>query len=700
MKKYNYRIHPSIGISRVGNSDEFYLGPETIAGLKDNINDHQTGGLPIKPHTEKQTIKSSDLRDKHGAFKKQAARFKIYQYLISDQKETYPMNLPEQDIEEIVIGSEINGKKVVNIIWTVHVANKKANTFVLVEEANQPQGINSYKGGRLPPIRNSTINNPDAPQPKDPIAVLNDPVRVKKLTIDPGPRTVGGINKQAVSFDDKTVASYFDGSQVTSLPHYPMSFPQDSFSDLDCPTGPINTLGEIQTDQKGRLIVTGGKGRACSWGNHQLNGDVNNDQWFDDASDGPVSAVIEFDDGSFQSMDANAWVTTTDPSYAPQTLNIVPLFEDIYNSWVQKLDLSPELYKDGQFQCAYKPYFDDDLNPIFKSVALQKWNINLNSMGISYHDQVGQITADTDPAQTGVIDSVRNPNIKQQFYQTGYMPLALGDANKSFLAVTETQYFYLNQWTNKAYHPGKGTALNPGEQLDKNVLMNCLGGRFSPGIDLTFIVRQPDLYIKDWSTSGTGPFRVKPADLNYQKINNEKPLLTEGYIPLHTGNTGLEPGDLSKFMAIPWHTDYNSCATHLPSPNPSGNTNLFWSWPAQRPVAVYVAKDVAENDGNLTTINGNQLQQWSVRGEGTSTHNTVAQNWGRYQNSLNMIKNWQNIGVVIQGNAIDTDADGGPADAEYYLEVASLLQEGRQPTNPVEAYPNTNNSLPKIIIQD
>jgi hypothetical protein len=523
--------------------------------------------------------------------------------------------------------------------------------------------------------------------------VLNDPVRVGKLTIDPGPRVIAGRSQAAVKFDQATVAQFWHQDQVVSLNNYPKSFPADSFTNMNCPAGPIDTLGELQTDADGRLVVTGGYGRACSWGKGALDGDVDNDQWFDDASDGPVYAAIEFDDGSYETVQGSAWVTTTDPSYAPQTLNIVPLFDDIYNSWVQQLDLNPSLYQNGAFQTSYQPYFDDSLNPIFQSVALQKWNINLNQTGISYHDKVGQITAATDPSTTGVMNAVRNPNLNQ-FGTAGLMPLALGDANESFLAVTETQYFYLNQWNNKKFNKGSGTALNAGEKLDRNVLMNCLGGRFSPGIDLTFIVRQADLYIKNWSTSGTGPFRVKPLPLNYAAAQAGKPLLSEGYIPCHTGNKGLEPGDLSKFMAIPWHTDYNSCATHLPSPNPQGNNTLFWSWPAQRPVAVYPAAAVAANQGKTVYPNGEQVQQWSVRGNGSSTNQSPAQNWGRFQERLNMITHWQDIGVIMQGTAIDP-ADSGPADASQYLEVASLLKDGPQPTNAVEAYPNFNDQKPK-----
>ena len=178
------------------------------------------------------------------------------------------------------------------------------------------------------------------------------------------------------------------------------------------------------------------------------------------------------------------------------------------------------------------------------------------------------------------------------------MPLHLGDGGQPMLALRSTQYFFLQRWNAGLGHfkPGTGPRLGPGEMLDKATFVNCLGGRFSPGIDLTFVMREAAVYIQpgQWQTSGAGPFRIYGKRLNYgAKSSGDAPLLTAGYVPRHVEADGLEPGDLSKFMAIPWHTDYNSCATHLPSPNPNGNETLFWSWPAQRPVAVYAIADVA-----------------------------------------------------------------------------------------------------------
>ncbi len=152
-----YRIHPTIGIARVGNSQgstqqDYYLAPESMAGLSESTGSATTGGLPINPATGN-SITSSDLRDTSGAFKRQAARFKIYHYPDLPNTETYPNG----GGTEITIGSMIGSKTVTDIIWTVHVANKKANTFVLVETTFAAQGLSGYQPPNLPPIRNYPI---------------------------------------------------------------------------------------------------------------------------------------------------------------------------------------------------------------------------------------------------------------------------------------------------------------------------------------------------------------------------------------------------------------------------------------------------------------------------------------------------------------------------------------------------------------
>jgi L-Lysine epsilon oxidase N-terminal/L-lysine epsilon oxidase C-terminal domain/Iron-containing redox enzyme len=688
-----YRVHPAIGVCRVGNSEEYNLAPETMTGLPVPSDAAVTGGLPIRAGTESDHITSADVRSDDGALKRQAVRFRIFCYP-DDTKGAWPSGAGT----EVCIGTEIDGKKVRDITWTVHVANKKANTFVLVENEDQAQGIASYSDGRLPPIRNagfaSTSGNGAG---GDPIAILNDPARVRALTIDPGPRAILGSAKDPVGLDAATAASRGDAAtgKIVALKNYPKSFPGDAFGQLDSPAGPIDTLGQLHTDQQGRLIVVGGYGKASGWyvngARPMLDDDVNNDQWFDDASDGPVSAVVVFDDGSTAEVHG-AWVTTTDPGFAPQILNVVSLWDDLYDAWVRLLGLVPEIYdesKDG-YQASYQPTFDDQIAPIFRAAQLAQWTVNLSPHGQSYHATLAGITAGTDPATTelaGLTAIFRNP-FEDQYSNTTLMPLALGDANQPMLALRRTQYFFLQRWNTgrDGFRAGSGLALGPGESLDKASLTNCLGGRFSPGIDLTFPVREPQLYQQDWRDTGAGPFRVLAKSLDYGQTRADRPFLTAGYVPRHVEAGGLEPGDLSKFMAIPWHTDYNSCATHPPSPNPPGNATLFWSWPAQRPVAVFTAEDVTWTPGDLSkpVLGG---QRWSVRGPGTDS--TEPQNWGRFQPPVRqMLENWQNIGVVLQGAAIESA--GPPYPPDSFLETGSrLVDTGRTPVAP---FPNLNAS--------
>jgi len=504
-----------------------------------------------------------------------------------------------------------------------------------------------------------------------------------------------------VRFDRETAASHFDDTtgQVVQLDPYPKSLPADLFPDMDTSGGAIDTLGELATDDAGRLLVIGGYGRAAGWSIAEsvpLEDDVNNDQWFDDTSDGPVSATLVFDDGS-RAQVQGGWVTATDPSYAPQILNVVSLWDDVYDVWVRELGLAPDVFDGdhGGYQASYLPTFDDQLSPIFKAASLQQWVANIGPHASSAHAELASITAQDDPATTplaGLSAIFRDPSRPTRGDTTALMPLHLGDANEAFLTLRRTQYFFLERWNagKGGFRPGAGTSLGPGELLDKATMVNCIGGRFSPGIDLTFVMREPAVYVQPWQTSGAGPFRIKAKALGYDALPPDpRPLLTAGYVPRHVEQDGLEPGDLSKFMAIPWHTDYNSCATHPPSPNPPGNRTVFWSWPAQRPVAVYAAADVTWSEelpdsGTKHAPEQAELprQRWSVRGLGTDA--PEPENWGRYQVRQDMLQNWQNIGVVMQAPAIAQVGDQIPAD--WYLETDSLLLDTG--LTPVEDFPN------------
>ena len=148
------KIHPAIGIARVGNSeDHWFFGPEVVRPA------------PMDPDSYK---------DPTGAMKRQAARFRIYGYN-SAGVAVRELTADEAEIE-----------------WTVHVANKKAawyefQTALDIPEASREDAVPSMQ-------RNRDVTGPE---------------RDEKLVIDPGPRTIAGPGKDgaAYRFDSGT---FFD----------------------------------------------------------------------------------------------------------------------------------------------------------------------------------------------------------------------------------------------------------------------------------------------------------------------------------------------------------------------------------------------------------------------------------------------------------------------------------------------------------
>ena len=676
-----FRVHPAIGIGRVGDSEEFYIAPVTAAGTIEPGG--LMGGLPIKPGTENTPITADDFRDGHGNVKRQAARFRIYAYP-SGSSGKYPNGGGTL----VTVGSTVDGRKVADVVWTVHLANKKLNNYSTVSKNGQFLGIGAYEDPSQLQLR-----NPRYPGQQE--LDKSNPVRLRQLFIDPGPRAIkaSGGTSAVIAFDAATQATYANASgTIVPVPSYLKSFPSD-FNPLNEPLGALTSLGDLRVDDKGGLIVAGGYARTVAVAENgrpkdPLTQATENGLWYDDAGDGPVNAVIVFDDNSTAAVQAG-WYVTGDPGFAPQTRNIVSVWDDVYDVWVRELDLVPSLYANGQFQASYRPSFPDDIQPVFHGAMLQRWNTNLPAVAINNHDMIGAIKPTDDPTakipnlKTLLRNPTADPKAPNSEIQTGapLMPLSLGDAQKSFLTVSQTQYFLLNQWHAKAYVPGPGPALGPGELLDRITLENCLGGRYSPGIEVSFPIRDINLYIRDWQKQDCGPFRINQAPLDYSKATADKPFLTFGYIPLQP--IPVEPGDLSKFMSVPWHTDYNSCATHLPDPNPGGsqagpnpnpqaNNTLFWSWPAQRPVAVYPVSLCNYDAASGTWTVGQQV--YAVRGPGTET--PYPAQVGRFHQYPDFVDNWFKVGFVIEGPQVPAQPGKAPYPANIFVEVESKFAVG------------------------
>ncbi|WP_299410627.1 LodA/GoxA family CTQ-dependent oxidase [Acaryochloris sp. IP29b_bin.148] len=683
-KRTVFRVHPTINFARFGTSEDYILSPDTSAGLPQDGTDI-TGGLPIKKGTESETITSQDLRDQDGNLKKQAARFRLYAYEV-DKLDTYPSG----NGTEVTIATQLpDGRTVTDLIWSSHLANKKAAAYNVVNN----KGIEAYANNQVPQMRNPEVHGS-----------IDSANRLNRLMIDAGPRAISAKNKEKASFDRCSTASWVrKNGKIETLPDYPIRFPIDTNDELFEPSGPLETLGDILTDEKGRLLVLPSMGNAVGQYDEygvpiQMTGDLNNVGWFDSAADGPVNVTIVFNDGSTEEA-FGAWVVCGDPAYAPQIRNVVSVWDDVYDMFVRDLNLQPELYnkvegeKDFVFNPDYKPNFVQDIQPVFIACNLQRWTANLPPLALRGHTAVESISEDDNPDQTimAALNFIRNPNKDETNIGMPLMPLSLGAAGTSFMTVTKTQYFFLEQWSKKKFETGKANRLGPGEFLDMSALANCLGGRYVPGIEVSYTIMDKDIYIQDWKTSGTGPFRIKQYPLTYENLDKETPYLSSGWIPLHNMTNGLEPGDVSKFMAIPWQTDYNSCSIHATAINTDGvnesngaETTLYWSWPSQRPDAVYVAEEVVNNVL--------PKQKWSIRGPGTYAVNPASA--ATFQDPLQSVKDWHKIGIIVQGTNVDNDEQ--KYSPSLYLEVQSQLTNPGDTTDPVPSWPfNANPPKPK-----
>ena len=143
-----YKIHPGIGIARLGNSEtDFYLAPETPAGLP------QECGADGNPLFEPDGVTPrlvQRFKDAEGRIKRQAARFQIFVY-DEESPEGRPLRLGDH-----VEGGGNRGK-FVDIQWRVYVANKKACWYQfdgLSGEHGHPDGT-ARRNAAVPDSRRS-----------------------------------------------------------------------------------------------------------------------------------------------------------------------------------------------------------------------------------------------------------------------------------------------------------------------------------------------------------------------------------------------------------------------------------------------------------------------------------------------------------------------------------------------------------------
>lgn len=650
-----YRIHPKTGVARVGNSQTgFYIGPEKTGGLPIACDER---GNPVLVDGHEEHVKR--FKDAAGAIKRQAARFKVFEY---DETGT---------ARELILGGDITG-----IQWTVHVANKKAIWYNFSElQGDLMFGPgNSYENQHVP------LRNPDVPGDQR-----------QGWIIDPGPRTVSTPGER-VEF---------------SVYNIPLAYKHGSFPANAQTYAGITTLGEIIMDDLGRLLVLGGFGKAGGPGD--ITSFAGAQGWFDDVSDGFVLATITFKDGSTLDLDP-AWVIVGSPKYAPELVNIITLDDCIFDVAVRWQGYNPDIYDKSRypgtyggaggynpfagFNPDYKPNFGRDIEPIITRPQSYRWVANVPSMidfsrpSFDASDPSEENRKNREeyfefyripvpPENAQYRDIEKGPN--QLFSKAGLplMPLNSGDNSVKdfhlvykFLTLTPTQYFFMKQWSLGKFTDGYAPPddRHGVTRLDRQVIGNCVGGPFSPGIEVTWLMRNPVIY--------SSPYLLKIAHWEGSNARMNAYYDAEGLSTTSDpqDGKGTEPGDLTKRMAIPWQADFFDCTVQTPnitipdinqSPADDGiqippSYYVYW-WPPQSPMFVIAGSiDPGEQvlDGLVTSppimlaSSGGQNFYQVVTNPNTLQIVAAGQQvpYARGVYSFNqMVAAWADLGFILNG---------------------------------------------------
>lgn len=412
-----YKIHPALGIARVGNHESaFFIGPEGPGSV----------GVEIGPDGVERPLAGYKA---DGKVKRQAARFRVFAY---DQDSSGELRLIGE------VGAEAR------VEWSVDLVNRKA----------------AFEGDLGPAgPRNTDITD-----------------RSRLVIRGLRPVTVAGPGQKA-----EAVRGKFLGEEVY--------------------------LGEACTDDAGRLLVLGGRGKSGSVPpGVEITNFANNDRWYDDVSDGPVSATVTLPGQDPVVVHEPAWVVVGPPDFAPAIDAAVTLYDIAFQAAIDK----------GAAQPAVRPSFTRHIRPLIeRTLALRwvddEWDRYAQALPVDW-----ATLADPAPAAQTARKVMR------------------GRVERPGLSAFELPNFiktYLRQWADGDFDSDLG-AQPPAEpvpqQLDRAALGQGSGNNFFPGIEAGMNLKDRNIYAQ--------PFRLD-----------------------RTNAALVYPGCLTEIMALPWQADFYAC---------------------------------------------------------------------------------------------------------------------------------------------
>ncbi|WP_452598080.1 LodA/GoxA family CTQ-dependent oxidase [Pontimicrobium sp. MEBiC01747] len=521
------RIHPGIGIARVGNSTkDYYIGPEV---------------------SNPEPTKFGSTRDKTGAIKRQAARFRVYGY----------------DKNGNVV-AEVQQSENTQVEWSVHVANKKSAWYEFNAAMDIPATVSLTV-----PLRNPDVKGSDR----------------AALAIDPGEKKIMGLNMNDSSYN---LNGNFQGTPVM--------------------------LGQLRTDSVGRLLFMPGFGVSASPQNKPVFNPLkpstfnNPAGWYDDIADGPVRAKVTVGDKDFDA-DA-AWVASAPPNYAPDIVG-----------WRNMNDLMQNVYMaSGMLALPTRVSFKKHVKPILTRLSELQWvnkgflsmfgagaPMNFNDkdllkklstapVSMKYPDPNGEL-------RRTIYNSFRAKDVKS--VEEGAWPWIYGDAfgytnpdptvapsADTYLQLPAFYDYVLSAWVKgdfiSDYDPTESThqtfdKVNLQQQpntLDEANMHFCIADAFHPGAELTWPMRNASMY--------RAPYRIRMRAAGKDDPTYGSTLTTEEVAAMNGPLYDQGPGDLTRWMAVPWQGDTAFCRSGY---DMEYDPYLPTFWPARVPNQVLTRID-------------------------------------------------------------------------------------------------------------
>lgn len=476
------------------------------------------------------------FKDRTGALMRQAARFRVYGYNAAG---------------EVVV--ELTAENA-DIRWSAHVANRKAAWYEFQIALDIPEA--SRPDAQPTRLRNADVLGSERDQ----------------LAIDPGPRTIHGSDRSGPQY--RFASGQFCGKRVY--------------------------LGELRTDDAGRLLFLSGRGVSASSDGSPATTFANNDKWHDDVCDGPVTAEVAVE-GRPIPVDP-AWVVVAPPNYAPDVVGVRTMYDLLYDAYVRC----------GWLAFPRPVSFSRHILPVLQRLTGLQW-VN---HGFAARFGFGGSEHFLEP---GYLERLSSPLPEhaelrrqvwaafRQWQRDGESPVPwpwlYGDSmslppvsERQHTMLTETQLSLLERWAAGEFEADLDPdALPPraieevplSEQpatLDRAALTFCLADAFHPGCEMTWPMRHTSMYM--------APFRLRHRPIGDVEPTWGTKLTPEAAMSANGPLYGQSPGSISRWMAVPWQTDTASCLSgYDPGYGHRYDPYLPTFWPARVPNQVLTARD-------------------------------------------------------------------------------------------------------------